>query len=363
MQKVILSLTLVTLLGLSSCKKDTGPEPATPSSPSYTVSTTYTYSNANFTSSTQRINMLGEMTTYIKTAHTTTASPALSGTKLTDMYANLNSQFTDATLNTSGIQIKDQVSNTYNLQAELSTVLTDIGNVTQTTPTASNGVAGKLVSGTKAYLVDANGVEYKEVFEKGVMGGLLYSQAITRFKNIAAYDNLTIVTGQGTAQEHAWDEAFGYFGVQVDFPTNTTGLKNWGSYCNSVNVAIGSSATIMNAFLKGRAAISNKDDAGRNAARDIVVATWEKVAAARFITYVKGAKTNITDDALRSHYLSEALGLIKAFKYNPDKKISDAQVGQIVTYLGTNFYTVTISDLDNAINLMASIFTLDPNTL
>lgn len=363
MKKEILSFTLATLVVLSSCKKDTGPDPTTPSTPTYTVSTTYTYSNANFTSSTQRIAMLGEMSTYMKTAHTSTASPALSGTKLTDMYANLNSQFTDANLNTSGIQLKDQVSNTYSLQTELSTVLTDIGNVTQTTPTASNGVAGKLVSGTKAYIVDANGVVYQEVFEKGVMGGLLYSQAISRLKNIAAYDNTTIVTGQGTAQEHAWDEAFGYFGVPVDFPTNTTGLKNWGSYCNAVNVAIGSNTTIMDAFLKGRAAITNKDDAGRNAARDIVMATWEKVVAARFITYMKGAKTNVTDDAIRCKYLSECISFIKAFKYNPDKKISDAQVAQLLTYLGTNFYTVTISDIDNAINLMASVFNLDPNTL
>jgi len=362
MKKIVLSFALITLTVLSSCKKDKGPEPATPA-PTYSVPTTYTYSTVNFSTSTQRISMLGEITTYIKTAHTTTASPALSATKMTDMYANLNSQFTDAALNTSGIQLKDQTSNTYNLQTELEASLNDVANITQTTPTASNGTAGKLISGTKAYIVDANGIEYKEVFEKGAMAGVFYNKAMTILFTIGGYDNSTVITGQGTAQEHAWDEAFGYFGVPVDFPTNTTGLKNWGSYCNAVNAAIGSNTAIMNAFLKGRAAISNKDNTARDQQKDIVMATWEKVAAARFITYVKSAKTNITDDALRCHNLSEAVGFVKAFKYNPSKKITDAQISQLLTYLGTNFYTITITDLDNAINLMASVFSLDPNTL
>lgn len=367
-QYIIPTLLLSSVLAFTSCKKDTKtPEtteetPTTPSTPSYTVPTTYNFTSADYTTSVQRIAMLGEMTTYIRTAHTTTAAPALSAQKLKDMYANAASQYTDAALNTSGIQLKDKTSNTFTLQTALEASFDDLGTITATTPTASSGTAGKLVSGTKAYIVDANGFEHKEVLEKGIMGGVFYYQAMTILANIGTYDNAT-VTAVGTAQEHAWDEAFGYFGVPAAFPTSTVGLKNWGSYCNSVNSAIGSNTLIMNAFLKGRAAISNKDNTGRDAARDVIVKTWEKIGAARFITYVKGAKTNISDDAVRNHSLSEAVGFIRAFRYNPSKTITDTQIDQLLAYFGNNLYNVTTTNMDNAINLMATIFNLDPNAL
>jgi hypothetical protein len=361
-------IAIASLLAFANCKKDTKepePEPETPTSPSnpaYTVPTSYTFTNADFTTSTQRLDMLGELIGYIRTAHTTTANPVLNAQKLKDMYMNANSQFTNTALNTSGIQLKDKTNNTYTLQTILDNAFTDLGMVTQTTPTASNGTAGKLVSGTKAYVVDANGYEFKEIVEKGIMAGVLYSQAMTILQNISTFDNTTS-TAQGTAQEHAWDEAFGYFGVPTSFPTSTVGIKNWGSYCNAVNAATGSNATIMNAFLKGRAAISNKDDAGRDAARDIVMATWEKVAAARFITYMKAAKSNIADDAVRCHNLTECIGFVNAFKYNPSKKISQTQIDQLIAYFGGNFYTMTVTNMDAAINSMAAIFSLDPATL
>ena len=206
------------------------------------------------------------------------------------------------------------------------------------------------------------------------MGGFSYYQATTIFNTISTYDNSTVTNGT-TAQERAWDEAFGYFGVPVDFPTNYSGLKNWGSYCNSVSVSMTTSQTlastdpasfnviIMNAFLKGRAAITNKDNTVRDAQRDIVVRTWEKVGAARFITYVKQAKTNFADDGKRNHALSEGVGFIKAFRYNSAKTITEAQITTLLGYFGTNMYTVTTTNMDNAIAEMARIFGLDATKL
>ncbi|MEO6306129.1 MAG: DUF4856 domain-containing protein, partial [Bacteroidia bacterium] len=199
------TIALTGLLIFSSCKKDTKepepePTPVTPTTPSYNVPTTYNFSTANFITSTQRISMLNEMLTYIKTAHTTTASPVLSAQTLKDMYANVNNQFTaDITLNTSSIQLKDKTSNTFNLQTDLEANFTDFGTITQTTPAGSNGVAGKVISGTKAYIMDANGFEHKEYVEKGVMGGILYFQATTILKNISTYDNSTAGTATASA--------------------------------------------------------------------------------------------------------------------------------------------------------------------
>jgi hypothetical protein len=372
------SLAIAAVLFNTSCKKEEDPvTPTDPTTPgNYTVPTTYTYTAADFSASTKRIAMLGELTTYIRTTHVITSHGALDAQKLKDMYANVNSQFTDGELNTSGIQLKDKTGNAFNAQAEIEANFDDAVQASVNaaadydTTTASNGVAGKLISGTRYILVDTAGFEYKEYIEKSIMGAVFYYQGTTILNNIASFDNSTVTSGT-TAQERAWDEAFGYFGVPVDFPTNVTGLKNWGSYCNSVSIALGGTTnintTIMNAWLKGRAAITNKDDAGRDAARNIVVSTWEKVGAARFITYTKGAKTNIAAPATFNHNLSEAIGFIRAFKYNSAKTISDADIDILLGYFKTsgsvNLYTVTTTNLDNAINKMAYLFNLDATKL
>jgi hypothetical protein len=372
-KSLLIGLPISVMLLTTSCKKDTvEPEEETPapSGPTYNIPTTYNFTSADFTSSTQRLSMLGEMITYIRSTHTTTQTtqPTILAQKLKDMYGNANNQFTLSTLNTSGIQLKDKTDNTFSFQTILEASFDDAepaSNTAATNPTvssASNGVKGKLVTSTRAILVDANGLEYKELAEKGLMGSVLYYQAMTILKNIATYDNVTKVNGI-TAQEKAWDEAFGYFGVPVDFPTNTTGLKYWGSYCNSVNVAIGSNSTIMDAFLKGRAAVSNGDAARRDSNRDLVMATWEKVVAAKCISYLKGAKNNLSDISTLHHNLSEGYGFIKAFKYNPSKTISDPDIALLEGYLGTNFYNLVPSNLDNAINKLAAVFNLNASLI
>lgn len=370
---ILFALPASLLLMTTACKKDKIAEPEetpAPAGPTYNIPSTYNFTSVDFTTSTQRIAMLGELAGYIRTTHTTTQTtqPTLNAQKLKDMYANAASQFTNSALNTSGIQLKDQTSNVYSLQTILETSYDDAATTssfaaaTPTIQSASSGVAGKLISPSRGILVDMNGLEYKELTEKGLMGAVLYYQATTILTNINTYDNITLVSGI-TAQEKAWDEAFGYFGVPFDFPTNLTGLKNWGSYCNSVNSAIGSNATIMNAWLKGRAAITNKDNTTRDAARTIVVNTWERFAAAKCIAYMKGAKTNFAQDADRHHNLSEGIGFINSFAYNPAKTITLSQIAQLQGYLGTNLYNVTTTDMDNVINTLATIFNLDPNTL
>ena len=378
---LVLSLTSIVLF---SCDKEKNAEPTpSPSTPSYTIPTTYTFTGSDFTTSSQRIAMLGEILNYIKTTHSGTEAPVLDAQKLKDMYANMNNLFTDTSLNASGMQLKDKTSNAFGLPNDIEASFVDAVIASQNAAndpantTASDGTAGKYISGTRYILVDSAGFEYKEYVEKGLMGGVFYYQATTILNTISTFDNTTL-TGGTTAQERAWDEAFGYFGVPVDFPTNTTGLKNWGSYCNAVSNALagntnnGSDAMntiIMNAWLKGRAAISNKDDTGRDAARDVVVKTWEKVGAARFITYMKGAKTNIGPSTFATylHNASEAIGFVRAFKYNSAKTISDADIDVLLGYFKTNgnynLHTITTTNLDDAIAKMASIFNLDASLL
>lgn len=360
--KITYSILLSALiLTVTSCKKDEVPEP-TPNpnpGPTYTVPTTYSFSNVNYSGQTTRLMMLDELSLYMKTANT--SGTALDAQKMKNMYANSNNPFGIAALDTSGKQLRNK---TYSLdQAVFDAYFDTLAQASQSILPGSNGVAGVVVSTSdpsKKYLFNENGIEHIQIIEKGLMGAVFYYQAASYYlENIASADNNTVVTGEGTKMEHNWDEAFGYFGVPVDFPANKTGLKYWGKYSNSRDALLSTNATIMNAFLKGRAAISNKDYTSRDAAKATIKDTWEKVCAATAISYINSAKTNITDDALRNHALSECIGFVRSLKYNVSRKITDAQIQEVLNYIGNNLYNVTPTNLDNAKNLLSTIYGLD----
>ncbi|HET6227858.1 MAG TPA: DUF4856 domain-containing protein, partial [Bacteroidia bacterium] len=302
--KTLVKLTAcaaIVALFATSCKKKDKEEDVTEEPVTYNVPATYDFGDIDTVAPKQAIAMLGEFTGYIRKTHVNTGTPViLSPAKLRDYYANTNSPFSTATLNSSTFNLKGATGNAFGLQTAFDAAFVDAetastnASVKVDSTTAFDGHSGKLVKpavGTVAgryILVDANGFEYKEYVEKGIMGAVFYYQATTILNMISSYDN-TVKTNGTTAQQRAWDQAFAYYGVPVNFPTVKTGLKNWGSYGNSVDPAIGCNDAIMKAFILGRAAINNSDNTTRDQARDIVVKTWERVAAAKFISYVKGA--------------------------------------------------------------------------
>ncbi len=365
MERVLVSLTILIALTSAGCRKDTGPEPEPEpisTGPTYTIPTSYTFANVNYSGQTTRLDMMAEMKAYMSTGNTSLT--VLSAQKLKDMYANANSQFTNTALNTSGKDIK---SKTFLVDQNVyETYMDNLEAASQSTVAGSNGVAGVVtspVTSSKKYLCDANGVEWTQVIEKGLMGSLMYYQTTAVYLDASkignGVDNSTVVAGQGTAMEHGWDEAFGYFGVPVDFPTNTAGIRFWGKYCNDRNTILSTNALVMNAFLKGRAAISNKDYTTRDEQVAVVRDGWEKVIAATIISYVNSTKTNITDDAVRNHNLSEIKGFLMNLKCNPTKKITTAQISSLETLLGTNFYTITIANLDQIKDDLSNIYGLN----
>lgn len=354
----LLSIGIIASMSISSCKKDKDEEP-TPSGSTYTVPTTYNFSPMTYGGQTTRIAMLDEISTYMSTGNT--ALTVLDPIKLKEMYANTNNRFTDTALNSSGKQLK---SKTFILdQALFEAYMDTIAMHSTSVVPGSNGNAGVVVSTTdlsKKYLQGPNGIEYAQIIKKGLSGAVFYYQAMdTYLTNLVSDDNTTVIAGEGTAMEHHFDEAFGYIGVPVDFPTNVTGLKYWGDYCNKVNPSLGTNAALMNACLSARAAISNDDYTTRDAKVAIIRQQWEKIIAAAVIYELNRAKINITDDALRNHYMSEAIGFLMALKYNSQKTISGADLTTSMNYLGYNIYNVTVTNIDNCRNLISTVYGLD----
>ena len=349
----VASLAVCTLF--SSCSDDKEDEEIT-----YTVPTTYNFANANYSGQTARINMLTELNAYIRTGNT---GAVLDAQKMKNMYANANAPFADAALNTSGKQLKDKTILSAQTVFEGYFTSAAAASASAGAP-ASNGTAGILTTAENSkYLVDANGVELGQVIQKGLMGAVFYFQAVESYltpaKTGASVDNTTVKPGEGTTMEHHFDEAFGYFGAPVDFPTNLNNLKFWANYSNQVNKATGSNKVMMDAFLKGRAAISAKDMKGKDEAIATLRAEWERIVAASAILELNAAKTNIADQAKKSHYLSEALGFIMSLKYKTDRKITDAQYQEALAKLGTNFYNTTATDINAAIAVLSTAYNMD----
>lgn len=350
----------------SSCEKNEETPTTTVDDNGYSIPTTYSFSRngattVDFSGQTTRLDMLDELSDYLNQGN---SGVTLSSTVMLNMFRNENSPFTEASLNTSTKNIASKTFNTdvavfeqYFLNAAAASISAN--------DTASNGQAGIAYNAdlSKKYLVDANGVEWRQVILKHLMGALMYYQATTVYlgedKIGSTVNNTDIVEGKNyTTMEHYFDEAFGYFGVSVDFPSVTTGARYHGSYANQRNAVLGSNAKLMNAFLQGRAAIANKDMAAKESAIATIKTEWELVIAGSAIHYLNEAVANFGDDAIRSHVLSECLGFVKSLKYNIDKTISDTDIANVETKIGTNFYNVTIADLNNAKATLVTAFGL-----
>lgn len=348
-------VALAACVTFSSCSDDEDDEP------SYSVPTTYNFANVNYAGQVTRMDMLKELDDYVKSGNTGTV---LSAQKMKDMYANVNAPFADASLNAATTkQLKNKTILT--AQAEFENYFDEVAQASLlgTTPAVS-GKAGILTTAEgKPYLVNENGLEYAQVIQKGLMGAVFYYQAVesylTEEKIGAAVDNSTVTEGEGTKMEHHWDEAFGYFGAPIDFPANTDGLRFWANYSNQVNTALGSNKAIMDAFLKGRAAISAKDMKGKDEAAATVRAEWERLVAASAIHELNAAKTNIADQAKKSHYLSEAIGFVMGLQYKSDRKLTDAKYQEVMNAIGTNLYGTTATDINNAINILSTAYGMD----
>lgn len=323
----------------------------------FDVPTTYAFPNVSYTGQTERLDMLEEMTVYMKTGNT--AGTVLDAQVLKDMYANENNPFSF----TSSKQLK---SKTFSLDTDMfENWMDNMALASKSTLAGSNGVAGVVESnsGGKQYLFDENGIEYTQLIEKVLMGAVFYYQASSVYlgedKIGAGVDNETIIDGEGTDMEHHWDEAFGYLGVPMNFPANTDDARFHGKYCNSRDALMGTNDRIMDAFILGRAAISEKDMDIKDQQVPVIRQAWEDVIAATAIHYLNGGNADIADDALRNHQLSEAIAFTRSLKYNVSKRITETQIDQVLNLIGDNLYEVTSADLIAARDLLSSVYGLD----
>jgi Domain of unknown function (DUF4856) len=362
MQKCLKNLLIICALALlTACGKDDEN-----TSPDYNIPTSYDFENVSYSGQEQRLAMLTELSDYMKSANV--ANTALDAARLQAMYVNDAMLANWAGSYEASKQIKDKTFQA--VQETFENLLENVATASQSTSPAAPGVAGVATSldGTKNYLLNERGVELGQVISKGLMGALLYYQATDVYFGAEkmSVDNNTVTQGEGTEMEHHWDEAFGYFGVPKSFPADTEPLYFWGKYSNDRDALMGTNKLLMDAFLKGRAAISNKDIASRDEAIEEASAAWEKVVVGCVMHYLNNAVADFDDVALRMHHLSEAAGFIYALQFNPKKQYGNVVIESFLEDLTGAFllndldlYNTTLEDINRVRDNVAVSYGLE----
>ncbi|MBL7720282.1 MAG: DUF4856 domain-containing protein [Flavipsychrobacter sp.] len=380
-KKLVLSFTAATVF-FASCKKDPV-DPVNPSTPleipyeNLTTTTNYftTFlgddgnTSVDFAGQTTRIAMLKELDAHMKSWTTGTVD----ANKLKNMFAHTNSPFASADLNAATDKTlisktaasfavvdaeteRNRFKDYFDAQAATSAFRLD---------SAYQGHAGKL--GT--YLVNDKGFEYAQFVQKGLIGALLLDQIANIYlgNEKMAADNSTIVSGKNyTVLEHHWDEAYGYLTSNEYFPKkDPNDATKWleaflGSYVRQV----GNPSDVYMAFLKGRAAIVNKDEATRTTQIAFIRTSLENAIASIAISYLN--KTNdATNAAARFHALSEGIGFLYSLRYAHNAKVNATKSNQLMDQLmnkPNGFWSLTTADIDAVRDELATAFGIDKET-
>lgn len=334
-------------------------------------------SSVAYPGQTDRLNMLEEIDAYLGQGDD---GQTLSEQVLLDMYTNAGGNGGGNFSFTSDRQLKNKTFAPDLDEQLFENLFAEAAAASQNGArgvTASDGTAGLLEreNSGNTILVDKKGREFGQLIEKGMMGAVFYNQIfnvyLTDDRIGPGVENEDLAEGANyTPREHHFDEAFGYWGVPVDFRSDWPESRGdeprfWGHYSDVVddvqNGMLGTNSAIMEAYIKGRTAIVNKDQETLDEQVDILYEQLELVAAATAVHYINATLQHLsaghTGEAF--HTLSEAWAFVNALKYSPRRDIS---IDQITTIQNTrfgengNFWKVTPGGLNQAKSTLVDIY-------
>ena len=379
--------------------------------PSFPVPTAYDvttdFAPGSYSGQTTRINQLEE----IKSLMRPDPAGVIADESIKNRLSNVDdAAFTDASLNGQGKNIASKIDEnvsgskgdkSYSVRDAFIAMADSIEAASAAfATTASNGTAGQL--GDSRRIVSKNGLEYAQIIEKGLYGACFYDQMVDDYlrpsqagKDNAKGNNKSANSekydSQGTARQHAYDEAFGYFGAKgTTYPnaSNTSSgdgqfIANYTfDFSDETETAFGINMAdkLMKAFIAGRAALKANEGANPseektvgdtyyNAARKDIKLYAEAGLAAAAFHYLNDALAD-DNDVDKLHHLSEALGFIYALSFNSEGRLTKDEAYDVLQELGwsssdktltgiydVNLWTVTDTQLNAAKTKLAESFT------
>ena len=373
----------VAALSLASCSKDDDATPATPALrakidyATLTATSSYTtsFKDANGAATVDlgaaatRLDMFTELNSYMATV--AVAAPATPATldlaRLRNLYTSANAPFAAPALNTSGVQLRDKTAASFSdanativrnyIDGQLANLATASQSVNQT---ATPGNAGRL----GRYLVDGRGFEPNQVIQKGLLGALLLDQIgnVLLTNTSLTAENGKLVEGKlYSAREHNWDMAYGYLTTNAIMTTDialTPRERFLAGYLNEKNGP--ASPGVYLAFLKGRAAIVNNDEATLKAQADIIRTELERTIAKSAVSYLANWKAAAAAD-VKAHALGEGIGFVYSLRFCTKAGADTAWADSVLSGLtsGTNgAWSLTNTQADAAIAAINAKFSL-----
>ena len=173
------------------------------------------FNTVSFSGQHQRLNMLSEMTTYMKTAN---GGAVVEGATLINMFGNDSYTWEDCDnleMTGSSKQIRSKtVGGDPEIVAQFEGWMNELGSAS----TGDLEGAGVVTSndGAKSYMQNAMGHEWTQFIEKGLMGACFYYNISQVYlgegkMNVSNDDADPSAGDYYTTMEHHWDEAYGYF--------------------------------------------------------------------------------------------------------------------------------------------------------
>ena len=243
---------------------------------------------------------------------------------------------------------------------------------------AASGQAGTFLDsdGSTRY-VDAKGFELDQLFTKSMAGALAYDQAVNHYFNRlddenngsndyrTANDEGTAKEGKSyTTMEHHWDEAFGYiYG-------NITGENLIYKYIDNVDGLTkfsGVEKDILEAFVKGRIAIVEKNYSERDTQVAVLREKLALIIAVRAVHYLGGGAKLIgtleegaSERADAFHDICEGYGFINSLRYIVDatgnRYFTDADVDGYIAVLEAKngLWSITSDELIDMADAIAA---------
>lgn len=382
MQKrlVLFIATAIVAITFTACEKEGQPQSNAGIRPSIDYSTLNASSNyletfkdsagnstVDFSGQTTRQDMLAEMDSVMRLG---TKGIAVDANVLTAMFSNQGSPFRNANLNAatdktlmSKTAASFSAGEADNERQKFISWFDIIATSSLSNSPAAKGTAGiaTAINGTSKYLVDEKGIEYGQLVQKGLIGAVMLDQISNVYLGTEkmAADNQTIVNGKNYTQlEHHWDEAYGYMTKNGTFPLRENGVakeRYLGGYLRQV----ADSSNIFVAFLKGRAAVVNADNATRDEQIAFIRAAAEKAIAQVAVSYLNKTSNNMAaDPAAAMHSFAEGLGFIYSLRYAHDAKVSAAQSDEYLASLmgADGFYSLTPTILNDVKADIANYF-------
>lgn len=318
------ALLLLGIAALTSCKKKEDEKPT------LNVPATYNFTafEANTTNNRRVAKDLVNLTNYMKKARASSFTLEID---------TLNKYFTN---NGTEPSLSSLCTPYYRnlIQTYFQEIVASSGN--SWNPNSGSESGGVFGTGSSAYLFDENGVEMEQLIEKGLFGAV-------NFKNVA--DDLLNHGHHSTdkaQKEAAIDRAFVHYGAQINFPNGKPAAGQPTDIFHAQYAArrnnLGFYDVLKTNFLRARAAVSagdafkNEVDPAVNAIKD----NWEKVIAATIVNYIHStsdrfSKTNPEDNdiSVGLHAWGECIGFLHGLKTITNKKITDAQIDQVLAKL------------------------------